>query len=155
MWIEGQVAQLVERSPEKAGVGGSIPSLATTSIPVSNINDDSWFVHRACDTARWSSNQSLPCNRRFHLPCAAYRLSEHANPLLARGLQRPRNPRVVAVVRRDTACGLGVSVCFHYASISSRNRTARVREHIRRSRTEGDPAGRIQPRSAFHSRNPH
>jgi hypothetical protein len=27
----GQVAQLVERSPEKAGVGGSIPSLATTS----------------------------------------------------------------------------------------------------------------------------
>ena len=26
----GQVAQLVERSPEKAGVGGSIPSLATT-----------------------------------------------------------------------------------------------------------------------------
>ena len=28
--ISGQVAQLVERSPEKAGVGGSIPSLATT-----------------------------------------------------------------------------------------------------------------------------
>ena len=27
----GQVAQLVERGPEKAGVGGSIPSLATTS----------------------------------------------------------------------------------------------------------------------------
>ena len=27
----GQVAQLVERSPEKAGVGGSIPSLATIS----------------------------------------------------------------------------------------------------------------------------
>ena len=26
----GQVAQLVERSPEKAGVGGSSPSLATT-----------------------------------------------------------------------------------------------------------------------------
>ncbi len=25
----GQVAQSVERSPEKAGVGGSIPSLAT------------------------------------------------------------------------------------------------------------------------------
>jgi hypothetical protein len=25
----GQIAQLVERSPEKAGVGGSIPSLAT------------------------------------------------------------------------------------------------------------------------------
>jgi hypothetical protein len=30
----GQVAQLVERGPEKAGVGGSIPSLATiTSEP--------------------------------------------------------------------------------------------------------------------------
>ena len=36
----GQVAQMVERSPEKAGVGGSIPSLATittadcrTSLP--------------------------------------------------------------------------------------------------------------------------
>jgi hypothetical protein len=30
-WLprRGQVAQLVERSPEKAGVGGSIPSLAT------------------------------------------------------------------------------------------------------------------------------
>src|SRR5512135_2321044 len=28
----GQVAQLVERSPETAGVGGSIPSLATTSF---------------------------------------------------------------------------------------------------------------------------
>jgi hypothetical protein len=26
----GQIAQLVERSPEKAGVGGSSPSLATT-----------------------------------------------------------------------------------------------------------------------------
>jgi hypothetical protein len=28
----GQVAQVVERSPEKAGVGGSTPSLATTII---------------------------------------------------------------------------------------------------------------------------
>ena len=28
----GQVAQVVERSPEKAGVGGSTPSLATTSF---------------------------------------------------------------------------------------------------------------------------
>jgi hypothetical protein len=27
--IHGQVAQSVERGPEKAGVGGSIPSLAT------------------------------------------------------------------------------------------------------------------------------
>ena len=29
---DGQVAQLVERGPEKAGVGGSIPSLATILI---------------------------------------------------------------------------------------------------------------------------
>ncbi len=29
---DGQVAQLVERGPEKAGVGGSIPSLATTLV---------------------------------------------------------------------------------------------------------------------------
>ena len=29
---DGQVAQLVERGPEKAGVGGSIPSLATKSF---------------------------------------------------------------------------------------------------------------------------
>jgi hypothetical protein len=28
----GQVAQVVERSPEKAGVGGSSPSLATISL---------------------------------------------------------------------------------------------------------------------------
>ncbi len=31
----GQVAQLVERGPEKAGVGGSIPSLATS--PFNNL----------------------------------------------------------------------------------------------------------------------
>jgi hypothetical protein len=36
--IPGQVAQLVERSPEKAGVGGSIPSLATTLIIIKSIN---------------------------------------------------------------------------------------------------------------------
>jgi hypothetical protein len=33
----GQVAQLVERGPEKAGVGGSIPSLAT--IPTQQLSD--------------------------------------------------------------------------------------------------------------------
>ena len=35
----GQVAQLVERSPEKAGVGGSIPSLA---IPFKNLQAQKW-----------------------------------------------------------------------------------------------------------------
>jgi hypothetical protein len=39
VFVSGQVAQLVERSPEKAGVGGSIPSLATTfSITYSHSN---------------------------------------------------------------------------------------------------------------------
>src|SRR5882672_4251494 len=40
----GQVAQLVERGPEKAGVGGSIPSLATT---ISKAN-----VRTACGSGR-------------------------------------------------------------------------------------------------------
>ena len=31
---DAQVAQSVERSPEKAGVGGSIPSLGTIDLPV-------------------------------------------------------------------------------------------------------------------------
>jgi hypothetical protein len=50
----GQVAQLVERSPEKAGVGGSIPSLATTfsntyrhSTPGFGSN---WFQFQPADT---------------------------------------------------------------------------------------------------------
>ena len=33
----GQVAQLVERGPEKAGVGGSIPSLATTIFAMRSV----------------------------------------------------------------------------------------------------------------------
>jgi hypothetical protein len=38
-FVSGQVAQLVERSPEKAGVGGSIPSLATTFVLFCGIYD--------------------------------------------------------------------------------------------------------------------
>ena len=38
----GQVAQLVERSPEKAGVGGSIPSLAT--IIAKDLNDSTFLL---------------------------------------------------------------------------------------------------------------
>ena len=34
----GQVAQVVERSPEKAGVGGSTPSLATINIAFNNLD---------------------------------------------------------------------------------------------------------------------
>jgi hypothetical protein len=33
----GQVAQVVERSPEKAGVGGSTPSLATTYFSLEHV----------------------------------------------------------------------------------------------------------------------
>jgi len=40
----GQVAQSVERSPEKAGVGGSIPSLATSSFQILT----SIFVTEVC-----------------------------------------------------------------------------------------------------------
>ncbi len=54
MFVSGQVAQLVERSPEKAGVGGSIPSLATTfsktyrySTPGFGSN---WFQFQPADT---------------------------------------------------------------------------------------------------------
>ena len=35
--FDGQVAQSVERSPEKAGVGGSIPSLATIFNNLQNV----------------------------------------------------------------------------------------------------------------------
>jgi hypothetical protein len=51
---DGQVAQLVERGPEKAGVGGSIPSLATKShdnlalkkpVEISRANNtEHWFA---------------------------------------------------------------------------------------------------------------
>ena len=61
----GQVAQVVERSPEKAGVGGSTPSLATTfqSSPPISEKPSSVFSARdsikslprlpGCSTARW------------------------------------------------------------------------------------------------------
>ena len=48
----GQVAQVVERSPEKAGVGGSTPSLATI-IP----KDLSWFT--SSPLSPWSAHDSL------------------------------------------------------------------------------------------------
>ena len=40
----GQVAQLVERGPEKAGVGGSIPSLATSPSKMKNYLSLFWLV---------------------------------------------------------------------------------------------------------------
>ena len=43
----GQVAQLVERGPEKAGVGGSIPSLATNNFYNLAIAEKSVKISRA------------------------------------------------------------------------------------------------------------
>ena len=46
----GQVAQLVERGPEKAGVGGSIPSLATNTFNNLAILKRRVKISRACNT---------------------------------------------------------------------------------------------------------
>ena len=44
---DGQVAQVVERSPEKAGVGGSTPSLATMFSTTSKPRFPSWVTIRS------------------------------------------------------------------------------------------------------------
>src|SRR5262249_51230036 len=45
----GQVAQLVERSPEKAGVGGSVPSLATILKHINQqLTDRLEILYRFC-----------------------------------------------------------------------------------------------------------
>ena len=46
----GQVAQLVERGPEKAGVGGSIPSLATNTFNNLAIANERVKISRAYNT---------------------------------------------------------------------------------------------------------
>src|SRR5690242_2203020 len=47
--VIGQVAQLVERSPEKAGVGGSIPSLATIKFSITkNLLSSGWVPSERC-----------------------------------------------------------------------------------------------------------
>src|SRR5205085_4898715 len=53
----GQVAQVVERSPEKAGVGGSTPSLATIILPGSR---GALHYLRRSETRRLSSLMSYP-----------------------------------------------------------------------------------------------
>ena len=50
----GQVAQLVERGPEKAGVGGSIPSLATN-----NFNHFGILIYRTHNTRTAARSDSL------------------------------------------------------------------------------------------------
>ena len=73
----GQVAQVVERSPEKAGVGGSTPSLATI-IPKHLRVSTLYFqpkvqpkiFHWIVSVRRWalsprSSSKNLPCASNF------------------------------------------------------------------------------------------
>ncbi len=54
----GQVAQLVERGPEKAGVGGSIPSLATTK------------------STTYKSSQGYGCSELFQKSAGARRVCQ-------------------------------------------------------------------------------
>ena len=50
----GQVAQLVERGPEKAGVGGSIPSLATTKLNPLQLKNRVKFLARTIRAHRFA-----------------------------------------------------------------------------------------------------
>src|SRR3989440_3463288 len=56
----GQVAQLVERGPEKAGVGGSIPSLATISFK-------RLATIRICEKSTWREQYANIGYFRFHV----------------------------------------------------------------------------------------
>ena len=56
----GQVAQLVERGPEKAGVGGSIPSLATINFNNLAIAKKSVKISRA-----YNARTSIPSHFTF------------------------------------------------------------------------------------------
>ena len=72
----GQVAQSVERSPEKAGVGGSIPSLATYI-----------FIHLQLIYSKngqhWSPNSADPKSQAFVVlaPLAPLRGSHYPVPI--------------------------------------------------------------------------
>jgi hypothetical protein len=71
----GQVAQLVERGPEKAGVGGSIPSLATISF-------NNLAIGKKCESF------SSPNNT----PTSAFEIASHiGSKLSARVVARTRN----------------------------------------------------------------
>jgi hypothetical protein len=72
--MTGQVAQLVERGPEKAGVGGSIPSLAT--IPFNNLASLENRVKtsrahntRTSITSNFTFGAAHPITSEFHAPC--------------------------------------------------------------------------------------
>src|SRR5947208_9951017 len=62
----GQVAQVVERSPEKAGVGGSTPSLATIFSISYIILLSNYFRREGTRIVGWSGNLGRP-DRSRHL----------------------------------------------------------------------------------------
>src|SRR5260221_12499762 len=84
----GQVAQLVERSPEKAGVGGSIPSLATISKSLKNNSFQRYLV--------FLLNLAGSKITRFQSPVLNLRLPTPASPefLLTPSPPLPASPHV-------------------------------------------------------------
>jgi hypothetical protein len=83
----GQVAQLVERSPEKAGVGGSIPSLATSIFQTLT----SVFVTEVC--LGGVQMQSTP----FPFPMVTHGNHPEGSPFANGALQRTLLPRVFRI----------------------------------------------------------
>ena len=83
----GQVAQLVERSPEKAGVGGSIPSLATSFST----------------TCRPSSGEFIPFHSKtmdcVGVPCVEFWPSMFAQVALKTASSLPLRPRYASAAR--------------------------------------------------------
>ena len=128
----GQVAQLVERSPEKAGVGGSIPSLATTpkqykvrlltsrTLPATTPQNASlesiWSPNSATfasmlarDTGRRRSQATLLFLRRWDtgIVGTAWRLSSSSGKKKRFAIydERPDTPRATRGARGRGCCG--------------------------------------------------
>ena len=76
---DGQVAQLVERGPEKAGVGGSSPSLAT--IRITHLPKD----HALLDQLRIRACSGVPEGRATGAPQALHPGREIVEELVVGG----------------------------------------------------------------------
>lgn len=98
----GQVAQLVERGPEKAGVGGSIPSLATSTFNNLAIAKNVKKLHRAYNT-RTSVNRKL----------------KYASQIGSNHFQISRAMRLVLAICRRTSFG-SVILMFECPKIFSK-----------------------------------
>ena len=73
--VSGQVAQSVERSPEKAGVGGSIPSLATTFSTIYGQSVPTFIPFHSKTLAHGDCLNGVKCGldvRRLALDSAAF-----------------------------------------------------------------------------------